>query len=189
MKSPLHTLSSVGIAGFMAFFLSQCSSSKEESKGTAAKTPVKAKVVEEGCYQDGPNCLPPIDLMDVSGKVWTPDSLAGKVVIINFWASWCKPCQHEIPDLAKVQRKYKDQDVVILGLITDEPGDAKLKAFRERYGLDYPVVRVDQEISQAFGSPRNLPTNFVYSRGGHLMFDRPGAISASALEREIKELL
>ena len=73
--------------------------------------------------------------------------------------------------------------------MTDHPADSQLAAFKKRYGLDYPVIRVSPEISEAFGNPKALPTNFVYTKTGHLVFDRPGKISARALEREIKQLL
>ena len=165
---------------------------KGSKGGETAETSADKKAdetVEEGCYQDGPACLPPLDYKDTTGKVWTPDMLKGKVVIINFWATWCKPCQYEIPDLAKVQRKYKDKGVVLLGFMSDSPSDEKLKAFSERYGLDYPVIRVDPMLSEAFGHPNALPTNFVYDKSGRLMFDSPGAVTASQLESEVKSLL
>lgn len=176
MNKTILAFSGAGLVGLVVFLLIQFSN-------------VSVKTAEAGCYQDGPNCLPPIDLVDESGTTWTPEELAGKVVVINFWATWCRPCQHEVPDLAKVHRKYKEKGVVILGLMTDQPADTQLDAFKKRYGLDYPVVRVSPPVSEAFGHPRALPTNFVYSRSGHLMFDSPGAITAGALEREIKELL
>ncbi len=177
----------LALAALTALAIASCSQSGEKAKtGRAASN---ADETDSGCYQDGPNCLPPIDYIDAEGTVWTPELLKGKVVVINFWATWCGPCQHEVPDLARVYRKYKDKGVVLLGLMTDKVSDEKLKAFSEKYGLDYPVVRVDQMTSEAFGHPRNLPTNFVYNRTGHLVFDSPGAITAGALEREIKELL
>lgn len=178
----------IGLCCLALALFTQCSSNEPASKGKGKGSASKA-TEEEGCYQDGPNCLPPMDYIDEDGTVWTPDQLKGKVVIINFWATWCKPCQREIPDLARVYRKYKDKDVVILGFMTDNVDDAKLKAFSAKYGLDYPVVRVLPEVSEAFGHPRNLPTNFVYSRTGHLVFDSPGAMTAGALESEIKQLL
>ncbi|MCP4445133.1 MAG: redoxin domain-containing protein [Myxococcales bacterium] len=185
MNNTLRTAFRIGLTGLALIALAQCSTSKSANE-RAAKSGG-----EEGCYQDGPNCLPPIDFIDENGTVWTPELLKGKVVVINFWATWCKPCQHEIPDLARVHRKYKEKGVVMLGLLmTDNIDKAKLKAFSTKYGLDYPVVRVGKDISRAFGGhPLNLPTNFVYGRTGHLMFDSPGAITAGALEREIKELL
>jgi thiol-disulfide isomerase/thioredoxin len=187
MNKTILAVSGAGAVGLVVFLLMQFSHVSVEKDGV--KVGVGVQAAEAGCYQDGPNCLPPIEFIDVTGAVWTPESLAGKVVVINFWATWCRPCQSEIPDLAKVSRKYKDKDVVILGLMTDHPADSQLKSFQQRYGLDYPVIRVNPELSEAFGHPQALPTNFVYNRTGHLVFDSPGAISAGALEREIKQLL
>jgi thiol-disulfide isomerase/thioredoxin len=187
MNKTIIAFSGAGLVGLIVFLLIQFSNVSVDKDGV--KVGVGVPTAEAGCYQDGPNCLPPIDLVDESGTVWTPDSLAGKVVVINFWATWCRPCQAEVPDLAKVARKYKDKDVVILGLMTDPVADSQLAAFKKKYGLDYPVVRAGEEVKAAFGHPKALPTNFVYNRTGHLVFDSPGAISAGALEREIKELL
>lgn len=180
-------IASAAVIGLVIFLLTQFSTVKVDKDGVGVK--VGAQEAQAGCYQDGPNCLPPMDFIDTDGKVWTQESLANKVVVINFWATWCKPCQHEVPDLARVYRKYKDKDVVILGLVTDDPAESKLKAFSEQYGLNYPVVRVSREVSEAFGDPDRLPTNFVYNRTGHLIFDRPGAITAGSLESEIQQLL
>lgn len=188
MNKTILAISGASVVGLVVFVLVQFSNVSVKKDGVSVEVG-STKTAEAGCYHDSHDCLPPIDLTDVTGKTWTREGLEGKVVVINFWATWCKPCQHEIPDLAAVQRKYREKGVVILGLMTDEPSDAKLKTFSGQFGLDYPVVRVTQEISEAFGSPRNLPTNFVYSRGGHLKFDRPGAISAGALEKELKGLL
>tara|TARA_R110002096_G_scaffold44524_1_gene119680 strand:- start:55279 stop:55845 length:567 start_codon:yes stop_codon:yes gene_type:complete len=188
MNTSLRTLSKIALAGFALLALAQCSKAGSE-EGSKSGELLKSSDLDSGCFQDGPNCLPPIDYVDEDGTVWTPELLKGKVVVINFWATWCAPCKHEIPDLARVHRKYKEKGVVMLGLMTDKVDDAKLKAFSEKYGLDYPVVRVDPSLSEAFGHPRNLPTNFVYNRSGHLVFDSPGAITAGALEREIKALL
>lgn len=187
MNKTILAFTGAGAVGILVFLLVQFSHVSVDKGGV--KVGVGVQSAEAGCYQDGPNCLPPIELIDESGTVWTPESLAGKVVVINFWATWCRPCQSEVPDLAKVSRKYHDKDVVILGLMTDKPADSQLEAFKKRYGLDYPVIRVSPEVSEAFGHPKALPTNFVYNRTGHLVFDSPGAISAGALEREIKQLL
>ncbi len=187
MNKTILAVSGAGLAGLVVFLFIQCSTVSVDKEGV--QVGMGGGEAEAGCFQDGPNCLPPMDFVDEDGVKWTPEALAGKVVVINFWASWCAPCKSEIPDLARVYRKYKDQGVVMLGLMTDEISDKTLSAFQKRYGMNYPVVRVKKAISEAFGDPPNLPTNFVYSRSGHLMFDSPGAITAGALEREIKELL
>lgn len=188
MKSKsLIVAGGAGLIGLAVFFLVQLSDVSVGEHGVEVK--VGMKTAQAGCFQDGPNCLPQMDFIDTEGAVWTPELLAGKVVVVNFWATWCKPCQHEVPDLSKINSKYKDKDVIILGLMTDEPSEEQLEAFATRFGLNYPVVRVNYEIAEAFGQPTNLPTNFVYDRSGALVFDRPGAISAKQLESELKQLL
>lgn len=187
MNKTVIAVATAALLGLLVFEGVQCSKAGGDKDETRAK--VSANKVVADCFQDGPACLPAIEMKDDAGVVWTRESLIGKVVVINFWATWCRPCQSEIPDLAKVARKYKEKDVVILGLMTDQPSPAQLESFSKRYGLDYPVVRVNREISAAFGYPNALPTNFVYSRGGKLMFDSPGAVTAGSLEREIKSLL
>ncbi len=186
MNKTLIAVLTAAVVGIIVFVMLQFSNVSVDKHG-AVKVGMKEAVAD--CFQDGPACLPAVDLIDEDGTVWTHDALIGKVVIINFFATWCHPCQSEIPDLAKVARKYKDQEVVLLGLMTDQVSDAQLVAFKKRYGLDYPVVRVSREISASFGDPNALPTNFVYSRTGRLMFDSPGAVTAGSLEREIKGLL
>lgn len=186
-SKPLIVFFSAALIGAVAFVLTQFSDVRVGKEGVSVK--VGAPEAQAGCYQDGPNCLPQMDFVDIEGTVWKPEQLANKVVVINFWATWCKPCQHEVPALATVYRKYKDKDVVLLGLMSDTPSDAQLATFTDQFGLDYPVVRVSDEIREAFGAPRNLPTNFVYDRTGTLVFDRPGAVTALQLESEIKRLL
>src|SRR5580698_8627266 len=63
------------------------------------------------CTKGDSNCLPVVNYVDTTGKAYTPASLTGKVVIVNFWSTWCHPCEQEIPDLSKVYEKYKDQGV------------------------------------------------------------------------------
>jgi thiol-disulfide isomerase/thioredoxin len=134
-------------------------------------------------------CLPNVTFKDTSGKTYSKDALNGKVVIVNFWATWCHPCQGEIPDLAEVYAKYKDRGVVLLGVLTDDVDDGQLAAFSQRFGLNYPVVRVDDQIRSIFGSPDALPTTFIYDRTGHLQYGRPGAMNGSDLEAILGRLV
>lgn len=143
----------------------------------------------EACAEESPRCLPKLDMLDTEGKAWTPETLAGKVVVINFWATWCAPCKAEVPDLARVYDRHRDDGVVLLGLMTDAVSDTVLANFSERTGLNYPVVRVDDELAYAFGYPNALPTTFVYDRSGHLVLERRGAIGAAELEDALDELL
>src|SRR5690606_35684310 len=116
----------------------------------------------EACTKKGPECLPQIGYLDTKDTMWSQELLAGKVVMINFWATYCAPCRQEVPALTAAYRKYAGEGFVLLGVLTDEPTDEELARFASAHGLDYPVVRVDQGIFDAFQWPSMLPTTFVY---------------------------
>src|ERR1051325_11015755 len=73
------------------------------------------------CNRSTDDCLPDVKYIDTQGHAWTAETLAGKVVVVNFWATWCHPCQKEIPDLSKLYDKYKDKGVAMLGVLSDQP--------------------------------------------------------------------
>ena len=144
---------------------------------------------EAACTEQAPRCLPKITMMDLTGREWTPDELAGKVVVVNVWATWCKPCAEEIPDLMAIHRAYQKKGVVLLGLLNDSVGDEALLSFVERFGISYPVIRMDDDLYSAFDAPDRLPTTFVYDRSGHLHFGEPGIMRESRLEAMLDQLL
>src|SRR4051794_10547720 len=82
------------------------------------------------CTKGQDDCLPDVTYIDTAGKAYTTQSLAGKIVIVNFWATWCGPCQKEIPELSKIYEQYKARGVVMLGVLTnDNPSDSELLSF------------------------------------------------------------
>ena len=137
----------------------------------------------------GQKCLPDVSYTDTTGKHYTAKDLAGKVVVVNFWATWCKPCLKEIPDLSRVYEKYKDQGVIILGVLTDNPDSNQLLNFQSDHEMSYPVVRSNSDIMVSFMYPESLPTTFVYDRGGREVFTRVGAVSEQALAQVLAPLI
>jgi thiol-disulfide isomerase/thioredoxin len=135
------------------------------------------------------DCLPDVKYVDTTGKAYTLDQLAGKVVLVNFWATWCHPCQKEIPDLSKLAEKYK-KDVVVLGVLSDSPSDNELLNFQSDYAMSYPVVRSSSDIMTAFHYPQALPTTFLYDKSGHQV-GQPhlGAIHLADLDQQIAGLI
>jgi len=135
--------------------------------------------------------------LDGSGKASLAD-YAGKVVVVNFWATWCHPCEKEIPDLSRAYEKYKAKGVVFLGVMADQPTpDAQvLLNFQSDHEMTYPVVRVNPELLQSFDYPENLPTTFVFDRSGHRVdvdhnqrFFHLGAISEERLSKLLDSLI
>lgn len=137
------------------------------------------------CTKGQRDCLPDVSYVDTTGVAYSHDSLAGKVVLVNFWATWCHPCQSEIPDLSKAYDKYKSKGVVFLGVMTDNPDSQQLLNFQSDYEMSYPVVRANSDVMVSYSYPDALPTTFVFDRGGKQVFSHVGPLR----ERDLDSLL
>jgi thiol-disulfide isomerase/thioredoxin len=124
------------------------------------------------------NCMPPVVLVDTSGTKYTRESLGGRVVIVNFWATWCKPCQKQIPALVKL----KAQGATVISILTDSPSDYDLETFVKDNEVAYPVVRANNEILTAWQYPQALPATFVYDRDGKQVYTRVGPFPEGTLD-------
>ena len=106
-------------------------------------------------------------LADLKGEKWTLKSLKGKVVLLNFWATWCPPCNRELPDMEALYEEYKDQGLVVLA-VTDEDS-AKVEPFVSKRKLTYPVLLdPGRKVNDEFGI-EGIPKTFVYDRDGRLV--------------------
>jgi thiol-disulfide isomerase/thioredoxin len=112
----------------------------------------------------------------------------GKVVIVNFWATWCGPCKMEIPDMVKLYSQYKDKGLVIVGISVDDSAE-QLQAFMREYKMNYPVVQMRQEVEDAWGPFYGYPTSFIVGRDGSICTKHIGPATHDQFESEIKALL
>ena len=135
------------------------------------------------------NPLPVADvtMTDVDGKSISTASLKGKVVIVNFWATWCPPCRAEIPDLIALQEKYKDQ-LQIIGISDDEDPPAVVKKWADQHGMNYPIVMSTPELRKAFVGVRALPTSFIVNRESRMVIRHVGMLQAVTTEAETRHL-
>jgi peroxiredoxin len=131
---------------------------------------------------------PELSLTDLNGNILRTANYKDKVVLVNFWAAWCKPCAEEVPQFIALQKKYQDQGLQVVGFSVEDDA-TELRDFCRQYQMNYPVVPSDLKIADAFGGVLGLPTTFVIGRDGRIHGKHNGATNFSALEQEVVALL
>jgi peroxiredoxin len=123
---------------------------------------------------EAPEPLPDFMMTDLDGQTMSPADWRGKVVLVNFWATWCAPCLVEIPDLISLQDRYRDQ-LLVIGVSEDHEG-VDLQAFADEHQLNYPIVRSTPEVHEAFPGVIALPTTFVIDPEGLMTMKHVGLL-------------
>lgn len=111
----------------------------------------------------------------------------GKVIMLNFFATWCPPCQVEVPDLVAVNKKFAGKDVLVIGLSVDEDEKVVLP-FMKKMGIDYPVYMAGRDITKAF-QVSSIPHNVFYAKGGQRVISEPGIADTEMMEMVFTKLL
>jgi cytochrome c biogenesis protein CcmG/thiol:disulfide interchange protein DsbE len=134
--------------------------------------------------------MPEIGLKDLSGQTVSVASLAGKVVVIDFWATWCAPCREELPMLQKLYKKYGSQGLVVVGVSVDKEVD-NIKQFMQKMPLSFPIVHDSAHGVSGKYSPPRMPSSYVVDRKGIVRFVHGGyrAEDASEFEKQVQTLL
>lgn len=136
------------------------------------------------------NTMPDFALVSAEdGAVISSKDLHGKVLLINFFATWCPPCRQEIPDLIALQNKYGAQGFTVIGISTDQGGPELLTKFMKKMKINYPVLLAAPDTPQNFGNIIGIPTNFLIDRSGNITKRYDGYADNDALEQEVKTLL
>jgi thiol-disulfide isomerase/thioredoxin len=134
-----------------------------------------------------PDPAPDFKLTSLDGKPLTIAALQGKVIILNFWATWCGPCRAEIPDLIALQDRYKGR-LQIIGLNVDDE-EADIQQYVQEMGINYPVAMTSNDVRIQFGGIPALPTSFVLDTEGRVVQKHVGLWNPAVYETEIRALL
>ena len=133
--------------------------------------------------------MPVFQLKDVDENEFDSSQLKGKVVILDFWATWCPPCRMEIPHFQALHEKYEDKGLAVVGVSLDSEGAYVVKPFMENNKVTYTMLLAGQQIANKFGGIRAIPTTFVVDRSGKIVKKYVGYREQSVFENDIKELL
>jgi len=139
----------------------------------------------EGQRQKAPN----FTLKDADGNPVNLTDYRGKVVLVNFWATWCGPCEVEIPWFVEFEKKYKDQGFAVLGLSMDDDGWKSVRPYIASHKINYRVMIASEVVSQQFGDIEALPTSFVLDRQGRIATNHVGLVDKRDYQNEILKLL
>lgn len=118
---------------------------------------------------------------DTEGKTHTLDGYKGKWVLVNFWATWCPPCQEEIPDLIALHGDKKN-NLVVIGIAMDYRNAKQVTDFADGLLVDYPIVLGDARIASQIGPVQGLPTTYLYNPDGKMVAQQVGAITRESVE-------
>lgn len=132
---------------------------------------------------------PDFSLKTADGKTLTLSELKGKVVLVNFWATWCGPCRAEIPGFEEVYKKYRSGGFEIVGVSLDRGGWKDVNPFLKKFPVSYPIVIGDGKLVEAYGNFDAIPTTFLVDKSGAIVKRHIGYLSKEDLEKEIKPLL
>ncbi|MBI3903164.1 MAG: TlpA family protein disulfide reductase [Nitrosomonadales bacterium] len=124
---------------------------------------------------------------DTQGHQQRLSDYRGKWVLVNFWATWCPPCQKEIPDLIALHDAHKDKDLVVIGIAMEYASSKVVTDFATKHGITYPIVLGTYKLAAQIGSTTSLPETYLYDPAGKLTGHQSGAITRESVEEYINE--
>lgn len=174
-------LSTVALA-----MLAACSTPRPAASDPQAETPTPGSGIAL-TFAEHPVPLPRFELADIDGKPIDQAAWAGKVVVLNFWATWCGPCRQEIPDLIALQERYRDS-LVVVGMSLDDGPVADVRKFVTEQRINYPVAIAGPDVQALFGGFRSVPSTFIVTRDGQITQRHVGLLNAAYTEQEVRSL-
>src|SRR5450759_3106975 len=131
---------------------------------------------------------PDFSLQDLNGQPLELANYRGKVVLLDFWATWCTPCRGEIPHFVALQNQYREPGLQVIGISMDD-SPKPVREFYQEFKMNYPVALGTEKLAEAYGGVLGLPVMFLIGRDGQVAAKYVGEVQMPVLEQEIKTLL
>ncbi len=132
---------------------------------------------------------PAYALPDLDGKTVRNSDFLGRVVILDFWATWCPPCRVEVPHFVRLQSKYREQGLAIVGLSLDQGGAKDVRPFADEFDVNYTMLIANDKTADDYGGIVGIPTTFVIDRDGKVVKRFVGYTAPEVFEETIRPLL
>ena len=165
------------------------SSPNASSSASAPPASADSNAIQLIKFASNPQAAPPFLVNDIDGDMISTAEWHGKVVLLNFWATWCPPCREEIPALIQLQKEYKDR-LQIIGVSMDDADQQKVvEKFAKESGINYPILMASPELIAEYGGVPALPTSFVVNPDGRVVQKHVGLHEPAEYEAEVRSLL
>jgi thiol-disulfide isomerase/thioredoxin len=132
---------------------------------------------------------PSFTVKTLEGKPLRSSDLKQKPMIVDFWATWCGPCRASMPHLSAMQKRYQKQGLTVIGLSVDESGPQGVKKFASQLGVNFTLAMANDDVLDAYGPIRSIPTTFFINRKGDIVRRVVGYIDGETMEDYVKEIL
>jgi peroxiredoxin len=132
---------------------------------------------------------PVFSIKDLVGKTISSEDFKDKVVILNFWATWCPPCKAEIPGFVEAYAEYKDQGLEIVGLSLDRLSSEKVLEFAKSFDVNYPVAMVTEEVYEAYQPGQYIPASIIIDKKGNIRHRHVGYLDKSDITKYFQNLM
>lgn len=173
-----------GITAMLIFLACDTAKDQPPTRTPQASTATAEQDTTEQEFKTAPD----FTLETMNGDSFTLSEQEGKVVVLNFWATWCAPCRKEIPDFMELQEELRDDEVLFVGISLDKEGWSKVRPYAKKMGINYPIMVANQKINRNYGPIRAVPTTLILNKKRQVEYVAPGMLTKERLKPILKKL-